>query len=32
MSISEQIDTSTAAGRMVVNMLGVIAAWESTWT
>ncbi|MBD3242827.1 MAG: recombinase family protein [Chitinivibrionales bacterium] len=27
-SVAEQIDTSTAAGRMVVNMLGVISQWE----
>jgi site-specific DNA recombinase len=28
MSVGEQIDTSTAAGRMVVNILGVISQWE----
>jgi DNA invertase Pin-like site-specific DNA recombinase len=27
-SVGETLDTSTAAGRMVVNMLGVVAAWE----
>jgi site-specific DNA recombinase len=27
-SIGETLDTSTAAGRMVVNMLGVVAQWE----
>jgi site-specific DNA recombinase len=27
-SVSEHLDTSTAAGRMVVGMLGVIAQWE----
>lgn len=27
-SVSEHLDTSTAAGRMVVNMLGVVAQWE----
>jgi site-specific DNA recombinase len=27
-SISESLDTSSAAGRMVVNMLGVVAQWE----
>ncbi len=27
-SVSESLDTSTAAGRMVVNMLGVVAQWE----
>jgi DNA invertase Pin-like site-specific DNA recombinase len=27
-SISESLDTETAAGRMVVNMLGVVAQWE----
>jgi len=27
-SLGETLDTSTAAGRMVVNMLGVVAAWE----
>ena len=27
-SVAEQIDTSTAAGRMVANMLGVISQWE----
>jgi site-specific DNA recombinase len=28
MSVSESLDTSSAAGRMVVNMLGVVAQWE----
>jgi DNA invertase Pin-like site-specific DNA recombinase len=28
MSVGEQIDTSSAAGRMVVNILGVIGQWE----
>jgi site-specific DNA recombinase len=28
LSVAEQIDTSTAGGRMVVNMLGVIGQWE----
>ena len=28
MSVSESIDTRTAGGRMVVNMLGVVAQWE----
>jgi len=27
-SVGESLDTSTAAGRMVVNMLGVVAQWE----
>jgi site-specific DNA recombinase len=27
-SVGETLDTSTAAGRMVVNMLGVVAQWE----
>ena len=27
-SLSESLDTSTAAGRMVVSMLGVVAQWE----
>src|SRR4051812_1554922 len=27
-SVSESLDTSTAAGRMVVNMLGVVGQWE----
>jgi site-specific DNA recombinase len=27
-SVNEQLDTSTAAGRMMVNMLGVFAQWE----
>jgi site-specific DNA recombinase len=27
-SVSENLDTSTAAGRMVTNMLGVVAQWE----
>jgi DNA invertase Pin-like site-specific DNA recombinase len=27
-SVEETLDTSTAAGRMVVNMLGAVAAWE----
>jgi DNA invertase Pin-like site-specific DNA recombinase len=27
-SVSENLDTSTAAGRMVVHMLGVVAHWE----
>jgi site-specific DNA recombinase len=27
-SLSESLDTSTAAGRMVVQMLGVVAQWE----
>lgn len=27
-SVGDTLDTSTAAGRMVVNMLGVVAAWE----
>lgn len=27
-SASESLDTKTAAGRMVVNMLGVVAQWE----
>ncbi len=27
-SVSESLDTSSAAGRMVVNMLGVVAQWE----
>lgn len=27
-SVSENLDTSSAAGRMVVNMLGVVAQWE----
>ncbi len=27
-SVGETLDTSSAAGRMVVNMLGVVAAWE----
>lgn len=27
-SVSESLDTSTAAGRMVVNMLGVVSQWE----
>ena len=27
-SIGETLDTSSAAGRMVVNMLGVVAQWE----
>jgi DNA invertase Pin-like site-specific DNA recombinase len=27
-SVGETLDTSTAAGRMVVHMLGVVAAWE----
>jgi DNA invertase Pin-like site-specific DNA recombinase len=28
MSVGEQLDTSTAAGRMVLNILGVIGQWE----
>lgn len=28
MSVAEQIDTSSAAGRMVINLLGVINQWE----
>jgi site-specific DNA recombinase len=28
MSVAESLNTETAAGRMVVNMLGVIAQWE----
>ena len=27
-AVSESLDTSTASGRMVVNMIGVIAQWE----
>ena len=27
-AVSESLDTSTAAGRMVVNMIGVVAQWE----
>jgi site-specific DNA recombinase len=27
-SVSESLDTSSAAGRMVVNMLGVVSQWE----
>jgi site-specific DNA recombinase len=27
-SVSESLDTETAAGRLVVNMLGVVAQWE----
>jgi site-specific DNA recombinase len=27
-SVSESLDTQTAAGRLVVNMLGVVAQWE----
>lgn len=27
-SVSESLDTSSAAGRLVVNMLGVVAQWE----
>lgn len=27
-SVSESLDTSSASGRMVVNMLGIIAQWE----
>jgi site-specific DNA recombinase len=27
-SASESIDTGTAAGRMIVNMFGVVAQWE----
>ena len=27
-SVSESLDTASAAGRMVVNMLGVVAQWE----
>src|SRR5579863_6123869 len=27
-SVGETLDTSTSAGRMVVNMLGVVAQWE----
>lgn len=27
-SVNEHIDTSTAAGRMILNMLGVISQWE----
>lgn len=29
-SVSESLDTSSAAGRMVVNMLGVVAQWNET--
>ena len=28
MSVSESLNTATAAGRMVVNMLGTVAQWE----
>jgi site-specific DNA recombinase len=27
-SVSESLDTQSAAGRLVVNMLGVVAQWE----
>ncbi len=27
-SVSESLDTESAAGRLVVNMLGVVAQWE----
>jgi len=28
MSVSEQIDTRTAAGRMVLNILAAVSQWE----
>ena len=31
-SISEHIDTTTASGRMVINMMGVISQWEREQT
>lgn len=31
-SLSESLDTSTAAGRMIINMLGVVAQWEREQT